>query len=496
MSANIAKLSRAELEYQFAVRLEIEKRKCLKSLAYFVQKSWKVIEPNTPLDWNWHIDVICDHVQAFLEGRLDKKNLLINVPPGSMKSTIVSVCAPAWMWAKDPYWSGIFASGNQSVGMRDSIKCRDIIQSNWYQLVFSPDWTLSKDQNEKGLYKNTKTGFRQTLTAGGGVTGARAHHTFVDDPNDAQQIYSDAHRIKVNELWFDSAFSNRLKNMEEGGICLIQQRLHDEDLTGHILSKAAKDWEHLVIRSESRFGIPQPQTSLNWIDPRTKEGEIFFEKRYSKEMLEKEFRTKGANNYNGQYLQITAPASGNIIQKEWLQVDTFTIQSDWEVYLSIDCTFKDTKSSDYVSIGVWGVAKRTNDKYLIYQHRERLGFVDTKNIIKELWSKYKPKAGLIEDKANGSAILDEFKKLMTLIAILPKESKIARTHAITPMLEAKQVHLVKGDWNKDFIDECVVFPNGAHDDQVDQMTQFLSWYEHRHARNKLEANRPNITERY
>lgn len=495
MSANLSKLSREELEYQFCVRLELEKRKCLKSLAYFVQKSWKVIEPNTPLDWNWHIDVICEHVQAFLEGRLDKKNLLINVPPGSMKSTIVSVCAPAWMWAKDPYWSGIFASGNQSVGMRDSIKCRDIIQSNWYQLVFSPDWTLSKDQNEKGLYKNTKTGFRQTLTAGGGVTGARAHHTFVDDPNDAQQIYSDAHRIKVNELWFDSAFSNRLKNMEEGGICLIQQRLHDEDLTGHILRKASQDWEHLVIRSESRFGIPQPQTSLDWIDPRTEEGEIFFEKRYSKEMLEKELRTKGSNNYNGQYLQITAPASGNIIQKEWLQIDTYTTQSNWEIYISLDATFKDSKGSDYVAIGVWGWDLKTNHKYLIENIKKRMGFVETKKTLIELNQKFRPKSTLVEDKANGSAIIDELKNAMTLIAINPKESKLSRTNSICPMLEAKQVHLLKANWNQDFIDECASFPNGAHDDQVDQMTQFLNWTERR-MKSQYVANNRNITERY
>lgn len=496
MTIDISKMSREEREYLALCKIEKNKRDCIRSLSCFVRSAWHILEPNTPLDWNWHIEVICDHVQAFLEGRLSKKNLIINVPPGSMKSTIVSVCAPAWMWAKNGYWSGIFASGSESVGMRDAIKCRDILTSDWYLMTFCPEWELAKDQNEKSNFKTTHKGFRQTVTAGGRITGSRADHVFIDDPNDAQKIYSEAHRVQINELWYDSAVTNRLKNMDEGGICVIMQRLHDSDLTGHILSKSASNWEQLVIRSELRLNIPQPKTSLNWIDQRTQEGEIFFEKRYSRKMLDEELNTKGSNNYNGQYLQITAPSSGNIIQKEWLQVDTFTTQSDWEIYLSIDCTFKNTSASDYVSIGVWGVAKRTNDKYLIYQHRERLGFVDTKNIIKELWTKYRPKAGLVEDKANGSAIIDEFKKIMTLIPILPKESKVARTHAITPMLEARQVHLVKGDWNKDFIDECVVFPNGAHDDQVDQMTQFLSWYEHRHARNKLEANRPHITERY
>ena len=126
-----------------AIEGELAKRK----LSYFVRFAWKLIEPETPLIWNWHLDAVCDHVQAFLEKRLDKHNLIINVPPGSMKSTIISVMSPAWMWLHNPSWRGLFFSGNESIGLRDSMKCRDIIESDWYQQTFKPTWRFEKDQN-------------------------------------------------------------------------------------------------------------------------------------------------------------------------------------------------------------------------------------------------------------------------------------------------------------------------------------------------------------
>lgn len=489
------KLSRDDKILLAYAKIEKEKRECLKSLSFFVRRSWKVIEPATPLVWNWHIEAICDHVQAFLEGKLEKQNLIINVPPGSMKSTIVSVCAPAWMWLKNPSWQGIFASGSESVGMRDSLKCRDIITSEWYLRTFCPEWVLDKSQNEKGFFKNSAKGFRKVFTAGGRVTGERGHNIFIDDPNDAQAIYSDAHRERVNELWFDSAMTNRLNDMEKGGICLIMQRLHDEDLTGHILKKHSSTYENLVIRSEKMFSHPEPKTSIFVNDPRTQEGEIFFPERYSPTVLENEKRGKGTRNYNGQYLQIIAPASGNIILENWLVCDTYNIQREWEIYVSVDATFKDTKDSDYVAISVWGIDLNSNKFYLIDMIRERLGYVALKNTIKEIDEKYEPLSILIEDKANGSAIIDEMGKNYNLIAITPKESKVARTYAITPILEAKRVHLLRGEWNKDFIEECKVFPNGAHDDQVDSMTQFLNWADNR-VQNMLMADYANMTNRY
>lgn len=161
----------------------IRAERARRSLAEFVRQAWPIIEPSTPLVWNWHIDVLCDHIQALIEGRLAKNNLIINVPPGSMKSTILSVCLPAWVWIQDPAkgsdlgpgWRGLFASGDESIAVRDSLKCRDIIDSEWYQTNFRPKWGFTKDQNAKGHYKNTSTGYRRAMSAGAKVTGNRAH---------------------------------------------------------------------------------------------------------------------------------------------------------------------------------------------------------------------------------------------------------------------------------------------------------------------------------
>ena len=149
----------------------IRAEKARRSLATFVRQAWPIIEPSTPLVWNWHLDVICSRVQALVEGKLPRRNLIINVPPGSMKSTILAVCLPAWVWLRNPGWRAIMASGNEGVAIRDSMKCRDIIDSDWYRGLFRPGWGFSKDQNAKGHYKNTATGFRMAISAGARITG-------------------------------------------------------------------------------------------------------------------------------------------------------------------------------------------------------------------------------------------------------------------------------------------------------------------------------------
>jgi hypothetical protein len=160
-----------------AARAELAKR----SLAHFVKQSWHVIEPGTALVWSWPMQVVCDHVQALVEGRLTKNNLIVNIPPGYSKSTIISVCLPAWMWLRRPETRMICVSGSHDVALRDSMKCREILKSEWYK-SFGHDWEFSDDQDAKGLFKNTRTGFRSAKSAGARITGDRADLIVCDDP--------------------------------------------------------------------------------------------------------------------------------------------------------------------------------------------------------------------------------------------------------------------------------------------------------------------------
>ena len=297
-------------------------RICKESLAEFTRCAWKVVEPETPLIWNWHLDAVCDHVQAFLEKRLDKHNLIINVPPGSMKSTIISVMSPAWMWLHNPSWRGLFFSGNESIGLRDSMKCRDIIESDWYQQTFKPTWRFEKDQNAKGHYRNNASGFRKAQSAGSRVTGDRADDIFCDDPLDAAEAFSKPARDSII-TWWTQAASNRLNDLRTGGRCIIMQRLHDEDLAGYVLKHEPQDWEKLIIRQE--YETTSDKTSLGWSDPRSEEGSLFFPERFPSEVIAIEKRRLGSYGYAGQHQQHPSASEGGLFKR-----------ADWNYYKPLD----------------------------------------------------------------------------------------------------------------------------------------------------------------
>lgn len=210
------KQSSALLEWPSLEEIEAEERR--RSLSLFVQDGWSQIEADQ-LQWNWHLDVLCSHVEALLldrpgpTGEAAPQNLLINVPPGTMKSLVFSVFAPAWVWLTRPSWRAIYASGSPGVVTRDSLKCRNLIRSSWYQTqlqLLRLDWRIADDQDEKQHFANTAGGFRKGVGAGGAVTGERADFLGVDDPNDAKEIWSEAHRLNINERWWRAAFHNRI----------------------------------------------------------------------------------------------------------------------------------------------------------------------------------------------------------------------------------------------------------------------------------------------
>jgi predicted phage terminase large subunit-like protein len=480
---------------------EAEANLCRRSLAQFVRHAWSVIEPTTTILWDWPLDAICDHIQALLEGRLDKRNLIINVPPGSCKSTILSVCAPAWMWLRKPSWRALFISGDDGVALRDSMKCRDIIESQWYQQTFRPDWSLSKDQNAKGHYRNTKTGFRQAISVGARITGKRADAIFVDDPNDAEGGKAD--RMAVNS-WWDNAAYNRLTDMSKGVRCLIQQRLHEEDLTGHILKKDREDWDVLVIRQE--YEIPQEKdpdtkpTSLKpvdpkrltereaktgytlqgWKDPRREPGELFFPARFPMDVVLAEKRLKGSAGYAGQHQQRPAAAEGNIFRRAWFK--TYRLHPDIQrqhvdrIVQSWDTAQKTGQENDYTVCTTWGITK--NAYYLLHVWKEKVESPELRNQIKFLASKWSPSVVLVEDTSAGTEALQTLRRdtRIPFVPVKPLTDKVARANSVSPLVEAGLVMLPEGEpWVADYLDSICLFPAAAHDDDVDSTTQFLTW---------------------
>ncbi len=486
---------------------EIRAEKARRSLAEFVRQSWRVLEPSTLLLWNWHMEAICLHVQAALEDWQRKqsdptheqriKDLLINVPPGSAKSRIVSVCAPAWMWLRFPTWRVICLSGNPRVSTRDSLYCRTLIEDDWYQQTFRPTWRLAPDQDTKTLFKNTVGGFRQASTMTSKISGDRADALLIDDPNDAEEVNSEAHRTEVNERW-DVAIANRVNDPRSSVRIGIMQRLHEDDWTGHVLQTGS--WTHLVIPQEYDPGRNVALSPINWIDPRNEPGELLHPERFPRAVLDEERKRLGSYGYAGQHDQRPAPKGGGQFKRHWwrfwkpdgVQAEGNARRPDGcrdeparalpgyldEVIISVDARFggKDAKNSNrsYVVIQTW--AAKGADRYLLRQRRGRWDYTETKTQFLDE-CRATPHAGskYIENKANGSAIIDDLQSVVPgLIPVEPEGGKESRAARMQPEVEAGNVFLPEGAaFLDEFVEEFALFPQGANDDQVDAASQGL-----------------------
>ncbi|MBZ5623541.1 MAG: hypothetical protein LAQ69_33185 [Acidobacteriia bacterium] len=213
--------------------LKLKAEKACRRLHEFVVQAWPVLEPETAFVDGIHVRSICDHLQAITEGRL--RNLIINVPPGHAKSLLTAVFWPAWVWITRPESRWLFSSYREPLATRDSVKCRRLIESAWYQERWGGRYQLAGDQNQKNRFENTQTGCRVVVPMSSG-TGERGDYVVVDDPHSVDQAESDAERRSAIE-WWNGSMSTRLNDFATGHKIVIQQRLHEADLTGDLLQK-------------------------------------------------------------------------------------------------------------------------------------------------------------------------------------------------------------------------------------------------------------------
>jgi predicted phage terminase large subunit-like protein len=480
-----------------AVLGEIEKRKKRKDqaehlkgdFAAFIRASWSIVEPAMPLIDNWHIDALAEHLQAVGEGKI--RFLMINIGPGYAKSIIASVMFSAWLWARRPQTRILAATYASALTIRDSIRTRDLITSPWFQGNFNPQWGVSRQQKEvdyerrngqtgawemvkenEDWLSNTLSGDRRALSVGGKATGFRADGQIFDDLLNASDKHSKPARDTATD-WAIRTMSTRFNDMRIGWRVVIGQRLHEEDPYGAMI--ATGDYDLLCLPSEFE-PERRAKTSIGWTDPRTEAGELLFPELFTAEVLAKAKRDLGSYDYAGQHQQSPAPVDGELLKRDWWRYyDPAQMMVFDAMCISVDATFKAVSDSDYVSIQVWGfIGPRS---YLVDRIHERMGYVATKQAIKGLIAKYpKAWAKLIEDKANGSAIIEELKReFYGVIAINPEGGKESRAAAVSPTVEAGNVYLPDLPWAQEVVDEAAVFPNGAHDDDVDSMTQALMW---------------------
>src|SRR5229473_3920331 len=293
---------------------EIDRELATGSLREFIQQAWPVLQPATPFVPGWHIDALCEHLEAITYGQV--RNLVINIPPRHMKSLAVSVFWPCWEWTRWPERRWLFASYAESLSLRDSRHCRTVVQSPWYRRNWRDVFVLTEDQNEKRRFDNDKTGYRIASSVGGANTGEGGDRIVCDDPHNVKEAESDAARKSVCD-WYDQVMSTRVNDPKTAARVIIMQRVHEADLSGHVLAQGG--YEHLCLPAEfesTRYFLP---STIDWKDWRKTEGELLWPKRFSEETLADLKVRLGPSGYAGQFQQRPVPAAGARFQKEWFR---------------------------------------------------------------------------------------------------------------------------------------------------------------------------------
>lgn len=505
-------LSRQELELRLRVkqkrdedRAEREARKATEppptpdiSLADYIREAWPILEPKVPYRHNWHIDAMCEHLEAVSSGEI--QYLLINIPPRFMKSLTVCVFWPTWEWTWWPESRWLTSSYGGGLATRDALKSRRLIQSPWYQKNWGNVFHLTGDQNQKTRYENNRTGYRIATSVGGTGTGEGGDRIIVDDPMKEVDAYSDTRREAVND-WWDGTMSTRANDPDTAAWVIICQRLHERDLPGYIMEKMERgeeEYELLIIPAE--YEETTRVTSLGWQDPRTEPGELLWPDRFDRPWVDRQKQKLGSRKAAAQLQQRPAPAEGAIFKKRWWrfwqpaglnlppirvrledgsQFEPIVIELPDELeeqLQSWDMTFKDLKENDYVCGQVWG--KKAADRFLLDQVRDHLDIVATIKAVRALAANWpRALAKLIEAKANGPAVVQLLQhEIAGLIEVEPQGGKVSRANAVAPIVESGNVYLPHphvAPWVWEYIDELTAFPAGAHDDMVDATSQAL-----------------------
>jgi predicted phage terminase large subunit-like protein len=457
-----------------------------RDLHHFVRLLWPVVVPGDAFVDGFHIGAACTALEAVTDGSV--KRLLINVPPRHAKSLLSCVFLPAWVWLSRPEARFLAVSYGLELAVEDSRLCRMLVESSEYQRLTRGGLLLAADQNEKTRFANERRGIRAATSIGGAVTGFGADIIIVDDPHKAEDATSPG-KLQAAKAWYDGTLSTRLNDPETGAIIVVCQRIHENDLSGHLLERG--DWQHLCLPAE--FEVDHPYRSP--ADPRNEEGALLWPQRFSAATIADLKHTLGTYGAASQLQQRPAPAGGGIFKTEWFRYyDVQQPPTNFDDFVqSWDLAFGGGPTADYVVGQFWGHLGAHS--YLLWQTRQRLDFPGTLTAIREMTERaaqqYPPARGhaiLIEDAANAHATVDVLKhEIPGVILVPPEGSKAARAHAVSPQVEAGNVWLpgkASADgqtfdrastpqWVQEFVTEAASFPNAKHDDQVDAMSQAL-----------------------
>jgi hypothetical protein len=378
----------------------------------FVKKAWPVLQPNRPLIWSWHYDYLGEQLTLVKQRRLLR--LIVNIPPRTLKSTLITIAYPVWVWLTEPEHNFMAVSYNLDLSTEHSVMRRKLIQSEWFQRLWGDRFEMSGDRNQVGQFMNDRGGQMIATSVGATAWGRGCDTAILDDPLSADQALSVTERTTANN-WMVTTLPSRLNDPPTGAIILVMQRLHELDPTGFLLEQEPSIWPHtripLVAEQNERWEFPISGRVVQRL-----RGDVLQPERFTPAVVEERRSRRLA--FAAQYQQRPAPAEGNFIKRNEVRyyggIDPRTGQADDKLpenfdlkVISVDCAFKDLQTSDFVVVMVIGIKGRK--RFVLNIVNQRLNAAATEAEIRRQRQVRQAWTVLVEDKANGPAVIQRLK---------------------------------------------------------------------------------------
>lgn len=441
-----------------------------KDFGVFAMRASPIVN-GEPLMPNWHINAITYKFDQVSRGEV--KRLLICVPPRCLKSYLASVCFPAWMLGRNPKAKILCASYANSLAEKFSMDTRLLMQSPWYRSVF-PKTLLNPQKLAREEFATTENGFRLATSVGGTLTGRGGNIIIVDDPLKAGDTYSEAARNSCID-WFKTTVQSRLNNPKEGAIVVVAQRLHAQDLPGHLIE--AGEWDQLILPMENPHGY-ELDVLRGGRRCRVPQGRLLQPERHGSDELARIRREMGERDYEAQYNQAPLPPGGALFKRSWLKRynEHLPLQAYDGIFQSWDTAYEVGDNNDYSVCTTWGVHGK--EYHLLDVFRERLEFPELQRAVLRLRQQWEPRIVVVEKIGSGHSLYQNLREASAdpwIKTMRPEASKEHRASQQTPKFERGEIFLPKSaNWLLAFEEELLSFPNGKYDDQVDSAVQFLA----------------------
>jgi predicted phage terminase large subunit-like protein len=450
---------------------------CRQDLSSFAERSFRELNPGTSYVPNFHQHAITAALERMRTGSL--RRLIINVPPRLMKSTIVSCALPAFLLGHDPTERVIVTTYSDQLSEKLSSDTQRLMTAPFYRTLF-PATHLSRQT--KGYLETDRGGSSLATSVGGSITGLGGDWIVMDDPHNASDAYSAPMRDAVKR-YFNSSLLSRLNNPSKGRIILVMQRLHEDDLTGHLMEQGG--WELLKLEAtateDAQIDIGQGKFH------RIVVGDLLDPVRLPQSVLDERKRAMGSRDFSAQYQQQPVPAEGNIVKRAWIQrYQKLPPLTDGEVVQSWDTAVKTDPQHDYSVCTTWLRVEQLH--YLAGVWRGKVDYPGLRAKVCELQKMFEAERVLIEDAGSGAALIQELRNSPApAIGRRSKDTKESRLSVASALIERGQVLLPNdAPWLADFESELLGFPGVKHDDQVDSFSQYAAWVRENEGAWKLE----------